>query len=418
MSNPQSAGEPPTKRCGIDSVEIARIARLVEETPDEDLLKLFSAVELDEAGQGAGRVASLAARFAAKEACLKLFPRETALGMIEAPDFSVARDGYGAPQLVTSQVAGDVLARHRIASISLSLTHDRLSASAVALAVPARTEPPLLGRLIYRFAPLRRKIVLENLRRVYEGVSEDEITRLAQAHYAHLGLLTWEFFYFSWLSKARRAAMVRVENIEAVERAHAQGKGVCILTGHFGNFEVSTVAGISNYPDLPCKFYFVRRPLKPKWLERRVNRRFLEAGFGVLPKRGALDAILERLRGGDIVVFPFDQHAGPKDGVRVDFFGHSAGTFRSLALIAQAADSPVVPASSWRDESGAHVLRFEEALDPLHCDDVGEEIRMNTRAYNAALEHLVLRRPAQWWWLHRRWKPWPERRRRKPSTLP
>jgi len=414
-----SAAEPaPAERCGIDSVEIARIGRLIEETPQADLRKLFSTVELDEAGQGPGRAASLAARFAAKEACLKLFPRETTLGIIEAPDFSVARDGYGAPQLVCSQAARDVLERHRIGSISLSLTHDRLSASAVALAVPAHTEAPLLGRLLYRFAPLRRKIILQNLRRVYADVPEDEIVRLAQAHYAHLGRLAWEFVYFSWLSKARRAAMVRVENTEAVERAHAIGKGVCVLTGHFGNFEVSTVAGISNFPDLPCKFYFVRRPVKPKWLERRVNRRFLEAGFGVLPKRGALDAILDRLRAGDIVVFPFDQHAARRDGVRVDFFGHSAGTFRSLALIAQAAGAPVVPASSWREASGGHVLRFEEALSPIHCDDVGEEIRKNTRAYNAALEHLILRRPAQWWWLHRRWKPWPERRRRKPGAAP
>jgi KDO2-lipid IV(A) lauroyltransferase len=317
---------------------------------------------------------------------------------------------------VCSQAARDVLERHRIGSISLSLTHDRLSASAVALAVPAHTEAPLLGRLLYRFAPLRRKIILQNLRRVYADVAQDEIVRLAQAHYAHLGRLAWEFMYFSWLGKARRAAMVRVENTEAVERAHALGKGVCVLTGHFGNFEVSTVAGISNFPDLPCKFYFVRRPVKPKWLERRVNRRFLEAGFGVLPKRGALDAILDRLRAGDIVVFPFDQHAARRDGVRVDFFGHSAGTFRSLALIAQAAGAPVVPASSWREASGGHVLRFEEALSPIHCDDVGEEIRKNTRAYNAALEHLILRRPAQWWWLHRRWKPWPERSRRKPKA--
>ena len=67
-------------RCGIDTVEIARIERLLRETPPADLGKLFSAEELRDAGEGPGRAASLAARFAAKEACLKLFPRETALG--------------------------------------------------------------------------------------------------------------------------------------------------------------------------------------------------------------------------------------------------------------------------------------------------------------------------------------------------
>ena len=85
------------RRCGIDTVEIARIERLLRETPAADLARLFSAQELADSGDGPGRTASLAARFAAKEACLKLFPRETALGQVEAADFSVARDDYGAP---------------------------------------------------------------------------------------------------------------------------------------------------------------------------------------------------------------------------------------------------------------------------------------------------------------------------------
>src|SRR4029077_7870159 len=100
-------------RCGIDTVEIARIERLLRETSPEDLLKIFSPEELLDSGEGPARAASLAARFAAKEACLKLFPRETALGSIAAADFSVARDSYGAPQLVASPNATDVLNRHR-----------------------------------------------------------------------------------------------------------------------------------------------------------------------------------------------------------------------------------------------------------------------------------------------------------------
>jgi holo-[acyl-carrier protein] synthase len=85
------------ERCGIDSLEIARMERLLRDTPADDLLKIFSAEELQDSGDGPRRAASLAARFAAKEACLKLFPRETALGTIEASDFSVVRDNYGAP---------------------------------------------------------------------------------------------------------------------------------------------------------------------------------------------------------------------------------------------------------------------------------------------------------------------------------
>jgi len=107
------------------------------------------------------------------------------------------------------------------------------------------------------------------------------------------------------------------------------------------------------------------------------------------------------------VVFPFDQHASRKDGVLVEFFGHPAGTFRSLSVIALSTGAPVVPASSWREPDGTHVLRFEAALAPIEHADPNEAIRLNTRAYNAALEPLVVRHPEQWWWSHRRWKVWP-----------
>jgi KDO2-lipid IV(A) lauroyltransferase len=268
----------------------------------------------------------------------------------------------------------------------------------------------LAGKLLYHLLPIRRGVILENLRRVYgDAVSEEEIKRLAQAHYGHLGRLALEFLWFPFVPMARRAAMVRIENIEAILAADAQGKGVLVLTGHLGNFEVATAAGLASYPPAHGRFYFVRRPFKPRWLDDLVTRRFVRAGFGVLPKRGGLEGILDRLNAGDLVVFPFDQHAGKKDGVVVEFFGHPAGTFRSLAILALNTGAPVVPAASWREPDGRHVLRFEDPLAVIESDDVGEAIRRNTRAYNAALERMILRHPEQWWWVHRRWKAVPGR---------
>ena len=395
----------PAGRCGIDSVEIARIERLLAETPAADLVKLFSDGELADSGDGPGRAASLAARFAAKEACLKLFPREAASGEIVAADFAVATDNYGAPEVVCTPRAADVLGRHRVASIALSLTHDRLSASAVALSRPAPIAVPLAGRLLYHLLPLRRAIVLANLRRVYgAALPEADIVALAQAHYAHLWRLAGEFLKFRWLTSEKKSALVRVENIDAFIAAFRQRKGVLVLTGHVGNWEVATLAGIANYPEVRGRFHFVRRPIKPAWLDALVTQRFEKGGFGVIGKRGSLDRILDRLTAGDVIVFPFDQHAGPPDGIEVDFFGHPAWTFKSLAIIAMATGAPVMPATSWREPDGSHVLRFSEPIAPVESDDSSEAIRLNTRAYNAALEKLILARPEQWYWVHRRWK--------------
>ena len=394
-----------SRRCGIDTVEIARIERLLAQMPADDLSRLFSAQELSDSGDGPGRAASLAARFAAKEACLKLFPRETALGQIDAHDFSVARDNYGAPRLRCSPAAAALLGRYRIKDIALSLSHDRVSASAVAVAEDDVIDVPSSGRFLYRFLPFRRDVILGNLRRVYGGrVSEVEIVRLAQAHYGHLWRLFREFLRFRWLSHERKMALVRIENVEAFAAALAQNKGVLLLTGHFGNWEVSTIAGLNHYPQMRGRFHFVRRAIKPAWLDRLVTRRFNAAGFGVFPKRGSLDAMLDALAAGDAIVFPFDQHARPPDGIEVDFFGAPAWTFKSLAIIALATGAPVLPACSWREPDGRHVLRFEEPMAPIECENTNEAIRRNTRAYNAVLERIILRRPEQWYWVHRRWK--------------
>lgn len=396
---PQATG------CGLDTVEIARVERLLLDKPPEDLTHFFSAQELADAGTGPGRAASLAARFAAKEACCKLFPRETALGVIGPADFAVERDAYGAPCMKSSVNAQAVLDRHRVARLRVSLTHTETSASAIAWADPRQTDAPWFGKLLYHLLPYRRVVVLGNLRRVFGDVlPEIEIRRLAQAYYAHYIRFLIEFVRLPLMSAKRRQGWIRLENMESPINAHQQGKGLILLTGHFGNFEVATVAGISQFPYYRGKFHFVRRALKPRLLNHFVTWRFRRAGFGTIPKRGSLDTILDLLAGGAIIVYAFDQHAGRKDGVTVDFFGHPAGTFKSVALLALATGAPVIPAYSWREPDGSHGLRFEEPLPLIECEDVGEAVRLNTRAYNRAIERMLLRHPEQWIWMHRRWK--------------
>ena len=393
--------------CAVDTVEIARIARLVEALPS-DLEKLFSAQELSDAGEGAGRIASLAARFAAKEACLKLFPRETALNTITAMDFSIVRDTYGAPQVLASPAAQIVLGLHLVAEIKVSLTHTPSSATAVALRVPKVIQPSRGGRFLYRWLPYRRQVILDNLTRVYGAqVSQQQIQLLAQAHYGHLLKLLKELLQFRFLSMQQKKDIVKVEGVPEMIQAFEAGKGVLILTGHFGNFEVSTVAGIEHFPQVKGRIHFLRRPIKPKWLSDLLTRRFNQAGFGVVGRRGSLEEIVETLERGDAVVFPFDQYARRPEGIEVEFFGYAAGTYKSMALIALATGAPVLPAASWREPDGTHVLQFLPPLIPIVDEDVGVEIKRNTRAFNQALELAIVKHPEQWWWVHRRWKNQP-----------
>ena len=392
-------------KCGVDHVDIARVQQLVDHSSNEDLKGIFSQQELDYAGKSKSRYGRLAARFAAKEACLKLFPLETATAAIDLSDFSVQNDGYGAPFVCLSPRANALLNLYGFEQISISLSHTKAHAAATAIASSKDFKAPLIGRLAYRLLPIRRKLVLANLERVYgRTLSKSQIKSIAQAHYAHFIRIGIEFIQFQFLSQAQRMAQARVENADLIIAALSKGQGAIILTGHFGNFTTAIAAGVTNFPEARGRFYFVRRPLQPAWFEALINKQFEKSGFKSLPKTGSMEAIMNCLEAGHAVVFPFDQHAGGKSSILVDFLGHPAGTFRSLALIAIASGAPVIPASSWRDENGNHVLRFEEPLQLVESTSAKEEIRLNTRLFNASLEQMVLRHPDQWWWVHRRWR--------------
>jgi Kdo2-lipid IVA lauroyltransferase/acyltransferase len=398
-SDPQTAS-----RYGIDLVEIARVRRLVDELPREDLLRVFSERELGDAAAGL-EPARLAARFAAKEACLKLFPRETALGEIAPGDFEIVSDGYGAPQVICTAQAADVLARHWFEDIALSLSHDGSHATAVAAARPRRLDAPAAGKFMYHCVPIRRRVVMSNLRRAFGASLDDhQIVTLAQGFYAHLLRSLSEFARVNLTPRSLHPP-VRVENVEAILKAHALGKGVLVLSGHFGNWEVVLPQAIESFAQYKGQFHILRRPLRPGLLDRLVTHRMRKSGLEVIPKRGSLQTILDRLGAGDAVVFIMDQHAGARDGVLAEFFGSPAWTFRSLALMALSTKAPVVPAALWREADGSHVLRFEEALWPVDGATADEAIAANTRRYNAVLERIIMRHPEQWFWFHRRWKP-------------
>src|SRR5262249_6014961 len=164
----------------------------------------------------------------------------------------------------------------------------------------ADAPPSLAGQLIYHCLPIRRRTILANLRRVFgDDLSPAARRRLAMAHYAHLARSVAEIVQDGWRAPAARAARLRADDMEACLRAHQRGRGVLLLAPHLGNWEIATTGGLAQFAQYRGQFHVLRRPLVPGWLDHFVTRRFRRAGFGVLPKKGALDRILARLAAGD-----------------------------------------------------------------------------------------------------------------------
>ncbi len=392
-------------RCGIDSVEISRIEKLIADHDREGLLRFFSADELDYADTGQNKAEKLAARFAAKEACAKLFPRETALGHIEPVDFHVIRGGHGDPQVGTSERAEAVLNQHQIKEIGLSITHTDKSATAIAVAQPQPIESPWYGKLAYRIIKKRQHVVLENLNRVFgKSLAPDQIRAIAEGFYAHFIRFFVEAFLFNFKTQAQKEKYVRIEGNDNLMAALEKGKGALLLTGHFGNWEVATVGAIGNHSDYFGRFHFIRRPVKPPFINKLVVRRFEKNGFGVIEKIDSVDRIVSLLEQNNIVVVPYDQGGGKKFGIEAEFFGHKALSFKSLSILARTTGAPVLPTSCWREKDGTHALGFDKEIELLDEGPTRKIVAENTKRFNQALERIILRHPEQWIWMHKRWK--------------
>jgi len=248
---------------------------------------------------------------------------------------------------------------------------------------------------------------LDGLRRAFGAELDSQAIRhLAQCCYSHTARSIHEIFSFFASSENLLKRKVRVVGHEHLVEAARGKRGVLVLTGHFGNWETAPLAALLHFHDYYGRFHFVRTALFSRALESLLFRRYRRFGLGVIPKQDALPRILEALSRNDAVVFVLDQHVGisRRLGIPVEFFGRKAGTHRSLALVARHTGAPVIPATSWRESSGHHVIRFDPPVPWIPCEDPAQEIYRNTRRYNQVLEGYVREHPDQYFWFHRRWR--------------
>ena len=196
----------------------------------------------------------------------------------------------------------------------------------------------IAGCLFYHLLPIRRDIVLKNIDRVFNDTySAKEKKHLAKSFYSHLFSTLREFFFMSWYSEEKLNNMVEIRGIEHLVTAQNQGQGCLLLTGHLGNWELTSLVAFSRLKTLIGTVHEIRKAIRVKWLERFIFKRVTRYGIQRIDKQGASRKIIRTLKKKEIVLFIMDQHAAlkHKEGIAVDFFGSKSGTYRSLAFFCQ-----------------------------------------------------------------------------------
>jgi KDO2-lipid IV(A) lauroyltransferase len=263
-----------------------------------------------------------------------------------------------------------------------------------------------LGKIAYHVDGKHRRVAQQNIS-VALSLSPQATRRLSQQVFANIGKVFLETVWSWSRPRAELVPYFRVEGESYIQNAHAKGRGVLVLTAHLGNWELLTViADMIGHP-----INIIYRPLDFKPLERLVSENRCRFGSRVIPKHKALRLILRALQRGEIAAFLMDQSSDWYDGVVSHFFGRRTFTSKGLALLAYKTGAPVVPVFLERETNG-FVGRFLPEIPLMHSGDKTRDIEENSERFNRVIEAAIRRNPAQWFWVHRRWKhrpyePWP-----------
>ncbi len=256
-----------------------------------------------------------------------------------------------------------------------------------------------LGSGISRLARRRFGIALENLRRALPELSDRERRRIARGCFRTLGRNAIDIFYFHRYSAASVGGDVRLEGWEHLERAHARGKGVLLISGHFGHWELTAL--MVGYRGI--RMGLLSRPLDNRALQQMLLDVRLASGNYLIPKADAMKGLMRALRAGDAIAFLIDQDAH-EHGIAVPFFGRPASTTTTPARLALRTGAALVPVFTVRDSDGAHRIAFEPEIEIDAGAEPQAEIRRLTERMTERLERRIREHPDHWFWMHRRWK--------------
>ncbi len=248
---------------------------------------------------------------------------------------------------------------------------------------------------------IRRGVVRDNLRQAFPEQTPEQLRDIARGMWEHLLLMVIEIAHSERvIRKTTWRRHLRIHGMERMVRELWADRPKVILSGHFGNFEMSAfVFGLFGF-----RIYSVARELDNPFLDRFVTR-FREArGQVILPKKGSAPDVALVLENNGVIGLLGDQAAGPR-GCWVDFFGRPASVHKAIGVFSLSSSAPMLVCSATRRRRlFDYDLRLEGVADPAAGGREVSDLRAISQWYTALLEKAIRRSPSQYWWVHRRWR--------------
>ncbi len=249
-----------------------------------------------------------------------------------------------------------------------------------------------------------RRVGRRNLELAFPEMPASQRAAVLRQEYRHLGWLLAEFCQMSTYTRETASRFIRYQGLEHYLAARDRGRGVLVLTGHLGAWELSSFYhSLAGHP-----MGMVIRRLDNPLVDALVNSIRCQHGNRVLHKDDFARGLIGAMRAGETVGILMDTNMTPPQGLFVPFFGVEACTASGLARVALKTGAAVLPGFLvWEAAERQYVLHFGPELELADSGDSEADAATNTALFTGVIEETIREYPSQWLWMHRRWKTRP-----------
>ncbi|MEM7784647.1 MAG: lysophospholipid acyltransferase family protein [Planctomycetota bacterium] len=254
----------------------------------------------------------------------------------------------------------------------------------------------------------REKVIRENLVGVFPDLKPDDCRVIAKKMWYHLFLMGCQIAHAPRkIHDSNWRKYIHIRDKKMMTDRLIDYRPLVAVSAHYGNFEIAGyVTGL-----LGCPSYTVARKLDNPFLDRFINQFRERNGQFILPKDGSAPEVQKVLESGNILTILGDQHAGTK-GCWIDFLGRPASCHKAIALFTLTGKAPMMVSYGRQLE---HPMKFEIGCtgiaDPIDLEPELSDVKSLTQWYNDRIAVAIYECSEQYWWVHKRWKPKPVRKK-------
>ena len=258
----------------------------------------------------------------------------------------------------------------------------------------------LIALFFFYIVPIRKAVVLDNLKHAFPDLPPDEINKIAYGSYKNFAITLVEILYLPRITEEQIKKEFEITNLDLIRKKDIGESGIILLTAHFGNWEyLAITTGINLNKKLSVIVKSQRNPYVNDWMNRLRTRWTNE----VVPLGISIRNVYSVLLNKGMIGIVADQR-GPEESIKLDFFGRKTSVYTGPAILSLKTNSPIFYAVAVRQSDYSYKVDFVELSKENLPNESDDKVRIISERMLKHLEDSIREHPDQWLWMHKRWK--------------